>query len=341
MSKARFSSGRILLACALLLSSSAVNLLLAQQKEPCHLDVGDCERDKPVRSKQAPTLPINKERPDRGGKQGKRSGATGESRQVRAAIELGNEYSDKKDYAQARSQYQRALGLKPSTMNRAVAYYNLGRTYYAQGLYAQAISNFRESIKLNPDLPEPKFLMADIYYDQRIYAKAIDLYKQVLRLTTNKPMLAVANFYIASSYYAQQLDTEAVEYFHQAIFYYPNDAEARFYLGNTYLALKRYPEAIEQYQRVISLKPEKNNSLSSTHTNLARVYFAQGRYKEAADHLELAIQLHPENYDARFGLGIVYLRLGKKDQAMAQYRLLLKQKPDWAEKLLAVINTRK
>jgi tetratricopeptide (TPR) repeat protein len=374
MSKARSSSSRIImLACALLLSSSAVNLLRAQQKAPCHFDIGNCERDTPAHIKQVPP-PIPTGDTTKGGKQIKRRRTTGESGEVAAAIDSGNQYYEKKDYAQARLHYQRALGLKPGRANRAVAYYMLSLTYYAQELYAQAIPSFQQAIKLepqnaetfywlgntfyavrryveateqykqaitlNPDFLEAYYYMANIYYEHQRYADAISLYKQVLRLATDKDQLAVTNFNIANAYYAQRLDSEAVEYFNQAIFYRPGDAQARFYLGYTYLALKRYPEAIEQYKRIISLNPEKN-TLSSAHTELARTYVVQGRYQEAAAQLEQAIQLRPENFDAHFGLGVAYLMQGNKDRAMEQYRLLLKLKPDWAKELLARINVRK
>ncbi len=88
----------------------------------------------------------------------------------------------------------------------------------------------------------------------------------------------------------------------------------------------RFQKAAEAYQALLAADPDD----ATLHTSLAGCLGAMGRYAEAGKHLDIAIKLQPLNVEAYHNRAVIYEREGKKDAAIAQYRLAVKYNPQYA-----------
>jgi Flp pilus assembly protein TadD len=63
----------------------------------------------------------------------------------------------------------------------------------------------------------------------------------------------------------------------------------------------------------------------------------QGKYREAVSRFAEAVRIRPDFAEARFSLALAHLRVGNQNQALEQYRILKKTRPDLANTLSAKI----
>jgi len=70
----------------------------------------------------------------------------------------------------------------------------------------------------------------------------------------------------------------------------------------------------------------RNPDAWQAHNRLGQFYFDQGKFAEAAPHFERAAALKPELADNHNQLGLVYARLERFEQGIAEYRLALQLK---------------
>jgi len=72
--------------------------------------------------------------------------------------------------------------------------------------------------------------------------------------------------------------------------------------------------------------------------NLSWIYMKQGRYKEAAKLCINAIKKGPYDYVAINNLALVQMRMGQHDNAIQNFKLALKLKPDYFKAKLGLVN---
>lgn len=183
--------------------------------------------------------------------------------------------------------------------------YDRGDTDYAAGKYKDAVAEFSEAVRRQPDWVQAHYALALSLIETKELKEAIEEFKQVLKLNA-KEELKILSFYN---------------------------------MGNAYADLGQYEEAIEAYQQAIKLNSEsaKPLTLSKPHNNLGLAYAASNRIAEAIAEFNRAVQLNPDYAEAHYNLGVAYLQLGKKNKARGQQEILVKLKPDLASKLDALI----
>ena len=141
----------------------------------------------------------------------------------------------------------------------------------------------------------------------------------------------------------------------------PLDASAHNNLGAVYGRLGRTADEIASYRKAISLDPNyadvhhnlglalvKNGDLEEGETelkrslaidrryapaylNLARSCMGRGKLEEAADILVAGTREIPGDADLHGMLGEAYLRLGRREMAIAAFEQSLRLKPDQGE----------
>jgi tetratricopeptide (TPR) repeat protein len=98
-------------------------------------------------------------------------------------------------------------------------------------------------------------------------------------------------------------------------------------LGNLYADTERYGEAIDAYTRAI----QNNPTFMSAYYNVGIVYSRLGDYQKAIAALREVIKLNKltgptrdgeEAIKARYNLGLIYLKTGKRSEAEEQYEAL-------------------
>jgi hypothetical protein len=115
-----------------------------------------------------------------------------------AHARLGLVFSKEGRLDEAISQYREALRLKPDD---ADAHYDLANALYRKGLWDEAISQYREDLKLSPDDPEGHNNLGVVLFQKGNLNEAITQFQEALRL---KPDYANAQKNLAAAMAAQK-----------------------------------------------------------------------------------------------------------------------------------------
>lgn len=179
--------------------------------------------------------------------------------------------------------------------DQAAPAYNRGQKNYAAGRYQQAVQDFAQAVKLDPQSPEAHYALARALTKTAKTGEAIDAFKQLLNLNPTEE-LKIWSYYL---------------------------------LGNAYGDLSQWKEAIESFQQALKLNPD----LSKPYNNLGLALAASNRIADAVVEFKQAVRLKPDYAEAHYNLGVAYLQMGSRSEAEAQRRILAKLNPELGRKL--------
>lgn len=97
-----------------------------------------------------------------------------------------------------------------------------------------------------------------------------------------------------------------------------------FNVGKTYLKREDYFEAIDVFTKVIEAAPD----FAEGYNQRAVAYFVLEDWKNALEDCKKTIELNPHHFGAFAGMGHVYLRLRKIDEAVNAYKQALAINPN-------------
>lgn len=121
---------------------------------------------------------------------------------------------------------------------------------------------------------------------------------------------------------------EAEKAYRQAMKLDPTAVEVSYYLGQVMLKQRRFKDAENLFSRAIAREP--SNPLA--YYGLAEAYFEQGLYDQALDKLNYIIgAIDPTLTDVLHLRGLVYLRKGERDKAVASLKEALRFDPGFEE----------
>jgi tetratricopeptide (TPR) repeat protein len=163
-------------------------------------------------------------------------------------------------------------------------YFDRGYAYYLRDKHQQAIADFSQSIKLSPD------------FEAAYYFRAL-------------------NEIFSNLHNAEEDLTVCIKLNSKEFKYYTERGEVRYKLGE-------YQRSVDDYTRAIQLRPDlefySNRGFSLT---------ALQKYEQALNDFNHAIRLYPrsegDNGTRYYGRGIVYLKLGKKEEAIRDLKVAI------------------
>jgi tetratricopeptide (TPR) repeat protein len=236
----------------------------------------------------------------------------------RATYNLGKAYDDLGMSAEAIVQYRRTI--KTDTTFKG-AHNNLGKIYLRQGKTEQAKAEFFEEKKHHPENAGVYYNLGKAYRKQGLLEKAVVRYKQALEIN---PRFRNARNNLGNAYLRQGKPKQAVAEYLREIKHHPGNARAYYNLANAYRIQGLLEKAIVQYKRALKANPK----LKGPHNNLGNIYLQQGKLEKAAAEFLEGIRHHADNAFACQNLGNVYIRQGRLEEAAVQYRRALDINPD-------------
>lgn len=232
---------------------------------------------------------------------------------------LINHWLAKKDHAKALAQARQAANANPEN---PAALNLLASTQLAGKETAAAVETYKRLLLKSPQSPEVMLLMAQAQEANKQFAtarrtlqEALDLKPNFLPaleamakldLQDNKPEDALA---IARKIQAQHSKSPI-----------GFDRE-----GDIQLVLKRYAAAVKAYEQAYALAPN-----TVTIMKLHRALSLAGNDKLAEQRLQAWLKQHPEDETARNYAAEIFMLTKRPREAIAQYELLLKQRPNSA-----------
>jgi protein O-mannosyl-transferase len=214
------------------------------------------------------------------------------------------------------------------TKNNYLAHNNLGDALERKGQTNEAVSQYREAIRLKPAYVDSHYNLGNLLLKQGQTDEAISQFQEVIRLKPADVSADVDTFYnLGSAFYKKGQMDEASKQLQEVIHLKPDYAEAHYSLGMIFSLKGLMDEAIKQFQEVIRLKPD----YAEAHNWLAVAFDRESRTDEAINQYQEYIRLKPDDADAHYNLGNAFVRKGLMDEAIKQFQEVIRLKPDYVE----------
>lgn len=209
-------------------------------------------------------------------------------------------------------------------IERLKQHLTLGRELYGRHDYAGAEAHLREVVTLRDDLPDVHHMLGMIHFDRGELADARVCFERALQLNPDYTEAALNLSIVCNELGAYRDGREVVGTISErARQGHRIDPYARGKVANlhgevarAYEELGMWPEAVDEYRRGLGLCPD----YSDLRTRLAMCLRADGDVEEARKELEIAVTINPQFVPARVALGVVYMTLGRHDEAALAWR---------------------
>lgn len=144
------------------------------------------------------------------------------------------------------------------------------------------------------------------------YQEALDAFKEAESLDASIPQ---APFGVGMALLGLNKPAEAVEAFERARKLKPTEANILYYLGLSYDQSGNNSKAVESYLEALKLKPDFEKCRDA----LIDLYIENEKWEEALNQLNESIKINPHVAGKFIMRGDVYHKLGRNDEARADY----------------------
>jgi tetratricopeptide (TPR) repeat protein len=225
-----------------------------------------------------------------------------------------------RDYRTVLSIWEDALRKAPrSTTVRN----NLGNAYAFAGRLDEAMEQYRQATRLNPNHPLAFYNIGFTLVHQDRNAEAIGPLQEAIRI---RQADSDSQYILGRALAGAGRPAEALPHYEIALQIKPGDAEARRDYASALLAVGRFPEAVHQFQEVLKARPQDQ----AAHSRMGNAFANLGQAELAIASYEEALRLSPKDARTRNNLGSVQVRTGRIAQGVESFRQSISDDPAYA-----------
>lgn len=198
---------------------------------------------------------------------------------------------------------------------------SLGMAYMRSGELSEAVSNFKEALKLKPDHIPTMINMSvamagqgNTGEAQRLLAKVLDFNPKDFEALYNLGLMLASD---------QRLE-DAERYFQRAVEIRPWAHQANIAMGRLRLTQGRLDDAGRFAKKAVKADPRS----AEGHLLLAGIYLRQGDLNKSLEEYQRAVELNPFDPSAQAAIGELLIRMGKTSEGLKHYMDALKLQPD-------------
>jgi Flp pilus assembly protein TadD len=235
-----------------------------------------------------------------------------------AWVMVGDVMQASGDTEAARTAYAHA---KPGTLEYATAQSKLAWTYAEAGDHETALKIARAAAASGDS--DARLTLADLLRDDEKYAESATLLTELIKKSPQPDW----RLYFGRAVSLEKLGRwpEAETDLQAALKLRPDEPELLNYLGYSWIDRGvRLKEALAMVQKAVDANPRSGAMVDS----LGWAYFKLADYKQAVDKLEQAVELDAGDPEVNDHLGDAYWKVGRRDEALFQWRRVLTLKPD-------------
>jgi membrane associated rhomboid family serine protease/uncharacterized RDD family membrane protein YckC/Tfp pilus assembly protein PilF len=218
------------------------------------------------------------------------------------------------EYAQAIADFDEAIRLNP---NSVVAFMFRGYAYSALGKYDQAITDCDQAIRLDSANTAALICRANVYKAQGNPELAISDMDKIIRI---EPRNTYAYFFRGGIYFDQLDYPQAIADWSTAILFEPDYTDAFVSRGSAYCKQGEWTRAIADLNEAIGLDPAN----ADAYYYRGLVYYEQINYAAAISDFDQAILLNPAYADAYFKRGLAHYTSSEKAMALADLKVYVR-----------------
>jgi tetratricopeptide (TPR) repeat protein len=194
----------------------------------------------------------------------------------------------------------------------AAAFASLGLVLSKQGKYNQAIPAYKKAIALDPKLPGVQLNWGLAEFKEAHFEAAIVPLSAALE---TDPQNLQARTLLGLSYYGAKRFAEAAKYLALAAKSDPTNIELHRVLARSCLSAKEYSCALAEFRQILERDPDS----AAAHMLSGEALDGLGRTAEAIPEFAAAAKAAPREPNVNFGLGYLYWKLHKYDEAKAAF----------------------
>ena len=243
------------------------------------------------------------------------------------------------------------------------AHYALGVMYLVTENYAEAVNQFKDTVRLKKDHAPAYRDMAVAYYFSNQLDETEKWLKKAYGLNTKdpSPLISMGGLSLALGH-----NVEATKYLSTALVKEGNHLDTHINMGAAFTNLTQNEKALKQLQKALELDensaPAHNNmgvlnektgqrikaieefnkaikadpKYPMPHYNLGAIYAKEKKYQQAISEWKKAAALAPKDSFAHAALGWAYAKLDNPKDALSEYNIALQINPSDALSLGAV-----
>lgn len=141
------------------------------------------------------------------------------------------------------------------------------------------------------------------------------------------PSSVQAQYNLGFYYMNSKKYKEAIATFSRITQSMPNNPQLYYNIGYSHAQLGNVKTAVDLYDKGLQIDPD----YWQIHDRLAGMYTAQGKFDEATKHLNRAIKNNSSNIELQLHKGILYVYMGRKNEAQSIFKQLLVIDPHYAD----------
>ena len=206
---------------------------------------------------------------------------------------IGSVYLNQNKNSAAREMFERCLKAQASYPNTMPdAWNNLGVLATRVNHVSEAIDDFQEALKLNPNHLLSLNNLGNAYRLQKKWDDARNVFVRALAIAPDDPE---SNYGLGMVYAQTDETAKAYQYLQSALKVRPDYPEALNNLGVLYLMTQRPDDAVATFEQCIRVAP----TFDQAYMNLARIYALRGTRDKARNLLGDLLKQHPDHPQAK------------------------------------------
>ncbi len=246
-----------------------------------------------------------------------------------ALYERGLAEAAAKQYPAAIKTFETLIKDQPTGTNADKVLYELAWAHSLSGNSQAAVSTFAQLAEQHPDsdlASEASFHVGEQAYAQKDYAAAVNAYTQAKKQRDNAALAEKVDYKLAWSHYQLQQYEKSLEQFTQHLQQFPAGslaADVWFMRAECLFKLKNYAEALPAFLEAGTKEPSSAQIAVLTALHGGQAAGQLEKWQQSLELLEPIPQKFPDSpylAEARFEIGRCKQKLGREDEALADYR---------------------
>lgn len=218
-----------------------------------------------------------------------------------------------------------------NTKYREKALFKIGKGYYFENKFREAITNFDILLLEFPNSDQAEeglFIKGECFVQLGNWSQALDTYDLIIQKNRNHHWRLYALTQMGNLYIFLRESEKAERTFKKIVDEFPNHpllSHAAFKLGSLFFRQNNIGEALHYYSMI--LKEHRVELWGETYFSLGEIFYQQGKYDKAFKSFETAIQYLQESspwfFLTQLEIGNLQRKWGKFEDAKRSYMIIL------------------